>query len=239
MRSARSAYLQKKVVALWFQKMHRGKTGRARFIALYNFRQEEMVLQEKQFQAAVTLQCLFRTNKAVATVATARKTKEASNASFYGDSEAVKLLKKQRQAAALQADKNAAIAKQTARERNMEVDDLRQKLQRAEITSEQQKTTREQLMILQGENDDLKDALANAMAEIAELKEQLANKNAEVKKLKESKGVIGPGSTYVSVNYDEHQDLKSLDERVNSLALNAQHEKKELESLILSLAILM
>mmetsp|Transcript_20863 Transcript_20863/g.48182 ORF Transcript_20863/g.48182 Transcript_20863/m.48182 type:complete len:325 (-) Transcript_20863:238-1212(-) len=238
MYSVRKNFVAKKAIALWFQRMQRGKMGRKRYAELYKKHKDEAALEAAQYKAAVTLQGMARTRAAKKVVSERRKEKSKVKESFYGDSEAVKILKRQRQAAALQADKHAAIAKETARLRNQETDTLRQKLIKAEQTKEAHQTTREELISLRNEKDMLQRELAAAMAEVGDLKLQLANERAENKKLKEQMkhGVMAP--VYTSTQYDDFADLKALDERLNGLSLRAKQDRKELDTLVQSLAIL-
>lgn len=231
-------FLVKKWLAVWLQKTARGNVGRKRFQTLYEDREKEIELSNRKYNAAVGLQALYRGNVDRAEVVAMKKRKQTSD-SFYGEqSEAVKLLKQQNKTAALQADKAAAVAVQTRKERKKEVEALRQELVGASAAADKAKMTQEEILNVQSEVEMLRKELEMSRAETERAKTRLAVVEAENKMLKDK---VESGSFidgYKSTHFAEHTDLMSLDERIHNIALRSKQGKKDLESLVQSLAIL-
>jgi len=234
----RKQFLEKKWLATWFQKMTRGNAGRQRFQELYEVRRKEIELSNRKYNAAVSLQCLYRGNVGRADVAAIKK-REATNNSFYGEqSEAVTMLRQQNKTAALQADKAAAIAYQTRKERKKEVEALRHELEGASAAADKAKLTQEEILNVQSEVEMLRKELEVSKAETERARTRLAVVESENKMLKDK---VDSGSFidgYKSTRFDEHADLVSLDERIHNIALRSKQGKKDLEALVQSLAIL-
>ena len=234
----RKQYLMKKCVAIWLQRMARGIAGRKRFQELFEEHQQEIELHNRKYKAATALQSLYRgdvSRKEVNEIKLKRSTRELLHEE---QSEAVMILKEQQTKAALQADKAAAIAIQTKKEREVEVDALRQELDGASSAAAKAKLTEEEVTNVKAEVEMLRKELEMSRAETERARTRLAAVENENKSLKEK---LEGGSFidgYKSTRFEDHDDLMQLDERVHNLALRSRQGKKDLEALVLSFAIL-
>jgi hypothetical protein len=220
--------------------MARGKAGRKRFSELWKQRQEEIAFQERQYKAAVSIQCMYRSKDARDKM-NALKLEENKRKSMYEkDSDAFVALKEQQKKAALQADKAQAIARETKHSADKEVEQLRKELEQVAILSEQDKQLREEVSQMRAELEMVRAQLDASRVEAERAKARLASVEEENKKLKEhmNSGVFVAGTAYTSTQYDEHSDLKQLDERLHGIAARGRQSKKDLEALVASLAIL-
>ena len=238
---ARRSFIEKKCVAIWCQRMARGKAGRTQFAARHAAHQEMVMKQASEFKAAVSIQCLSRSCNARKVKSVLMAEKEARVASFYGEqSETVKILRDQQLSAALQADKAAAVAKETKHESNKEVFGLQQELEKVKRSADREKASREEATSLRSQLDAIMLDLELSRAEESKAKSKIEDLQEENKNLKEqlkSATFIG-GIPYSSTQFDDHDDLKLLDQRMFGIAARSKQSKKDLDALVQSLAIL-
>lgn len=236
--SLRKTFLRKKRVALWLQRMARGKAARVRFQEMLLERQQEIELNNRKYMAASAIQSVYRGNVARKEVL-AIKAAKATRQSFQGDqSEVVLVLKAQQKKAALQADRAAAIAVQTKHERKAEVDALRQELDDASSAAAKAKEMEEELSSFKAIVEILRHELEVSRGETERVKTRLVVVEAENKALKEKleSGTFHDG--YKSTRFEEHSDLMQLDERIHNIAMRSRQGRKDLDALVQSLAIL-
>jgi myosin V len=239
----RNSFVEKKYIAIWFQKMSRGKVGRAHYAELYALHQQEVAKENTEYKAAVLIQCMKRSRdaRAVKAALEAEKEKGEQVASFLGEhSETVKILRAQQVSAALKADKASAVAKETKQEANKEVELLMKELEKARIVVDREKATREEAISLRAQLDAVMADLEVSRSEESKAKSRLLDLQEENKKLKEQMkvGVFVAGKPYTSTHYDDHEDLKLLDQRIYGISTRSKQSKKDLEALVQSLAIL-
>jgi myosin heavy subunit len=235
---SRKQYLQKKWLAMWFQKMTRGNAGRKRYQEVYDERQKEIELNNRKNMAAVGLQALYRGNVGRNDVAELKKRNKQKDSFYEEQSEAITLLKEQNKKAALQADKAAAIAVQTRKETKKEVEALQKELEGASAAADKAKSTQEEIMGYQSELETLRKELEISRAETERARTRLVAVESENKTLKTKLegGSFMDGHT--STRFEDHADLMSLDSRIHNIALRSKQGKKDLEALVQSLAIL-
>jgi hypothetical protein len=155
-------------------------------------------------------------------------------------SETVKILMAQQVSAALKADKASAVAKETKQEANKEVEILMKELEKAKIIVDREKASREAAISLRAQLDAVLADLEISRSEEAKTKSRLFELQEENKKLKEQMkvGVFVAGKPYTSTHYDDHEDLKMIDQRMYGMSTRSKQSKKDLEALVQSLAIL-
>lgn len=238
----RKSFVEKKYVAIWFQKMSRGKVGRAHYAELYALHQQEVAKQNTEYKAAVFIQCMKRSRDARAVKATLEAEKEKMIVESFSEehSETVKILMAQQVSAALKADKASAVAKETKQEANKEVEILMKELEKAKIIVDREKASREAAISLRAQLDAVLADLEISRSEEAKTKSRLFELQEENKKLKEQMkvGVFVAGKPYTSTHYDDHEDLKMIDQRMYGMSTRSKQSKKDLEALVQSLAIL-
>lgn len=234
----REKFLEKKWLAVWCQRMARGKAGRVKFHEALEHRKEELALKERQRKAASSVQSLYRGNVARKKVLEMRQQQTSEAVVDEAQSEAVMVLKKQSEKAALQADKAAAVAVQTKHERRIEIDALRHELDGVSSAAANAKLMAEEIASVRAEAEFLRKELELSKAETERAKSRLLAVESENQALKAKLKNGGHFETYKSTRFEEHGDLLQLDERINNFALRSKQGRKDLDALVQSLAIL-
>mmetsp|Transcript_18375 Transcript_18375/g.25492 ORF Transcript_18375/g.25492 Transcript_18375/m.25492 type:complete len:311 (+) Transcript_18375:134-1066(+) len=232
----RKKFLQMKYATLWMQKQQRGIFGRA----VYEKRQQEAAKLQKEYIAAVWIQCMFRSwvaraiHRNLKDEAKARRAleKKTSIAERYA-------LEKNKLEIA--AARTTAIAKGRALDKDKEVDELQKELEKTRATAGKVAVSKEEITRLHAEVESLHEQLEASRLTSEAALGKLAAVEAENKKLKEqlqSGGGTGVPLGYKNEAYNGHEDLKQMDERIVGLSSRSKQSKKDLEQLVLSLAIL-
>jgi len=237
----RASFVEKKFVAVWCQRMARGRSGRAKFAALHKAHMDDVAKQAAEYKAAVCIQCMKRSRDARVTKNSLLAEKKIKDASFFGEqSETVKILRAQQVTFALQADKAAAVAKETKQEANKEVVELQKELEKARLSADREKAAREEVISLRAQLDAVLADLDVSRAEETKAKSRVLDLQEENKKLKEQvkTGAFVEGTPYTSSQYDDYDDLKQLDQRMFGNLSRSKQSKKDLEALVQSLAII-
>lgn len=237
----RRSFIETRYIAIWCQRMARGKAGRTMFAVRHAAHQEMMAKEASEFKAAVAIQCMKRSRDARAIKSNLMAEKKAKEASFYGEqSETVKILRAQQVTASLQADKAAAVAKETKHESNKEVFGLQQELEKARRSADREKASREEAISLRAQLEAVIADLHLSRAEESKAKSKLLDLQEENKNLKEQmkSATFMGGVPYISTQFDDHDDLKLLDQRMFGIAARSKQSKKDLNALVQSLAIL-
>lgn len=151
----------------------------------------------------------------------------------------MRTLEEEHRKAQLAADKAAAIAKEVSYEKEKEVTDLKHQLDKANTAAEIAKAAQNELKLLRAELERVKAELAVKTEVVEHSASHISELEEENKKLKKQiKEGNFSADDYSNDSYDEHGDLKQLDERLHGLALRSKQGKKDLEALVQSLFIL-
>jgi myosin heavy subunit len=222
-------FVRQKAFAVLLQRMYRGHVGRKRSKALYETTKEE----ERLFRSAAVIQCMYRlvvARKIYAEVRMIKRRPSKKAPQLQG-----KALKE-----AIKADRTAAVARQTAKDRVKEVDNLTSKLAGSKNSAEKARLAMEELKMVRAE-------LAAALAELETVKNEAATASVRVEKLEEENTVLKEklesgdfvtGEAYKSRMYSDHPDLEELDKQMFSMSCRSKKSKEDLKFLISSLSIL-
>lgn len=226
---ARRSFLERKYASLLLQKVYRGYKGRQYFKDLYRKKKE----QEKLDNSATVIQCLFR-------VIVARKAYEQVKLIERRPSKKAPHLEGKALKAAIQADKAAAVARQTAKDRAKEVDNLTTRLAGANDTAEKARLATDELK-------NVREELAAALAELEKMKAEAASSQRKVTELtqendmlkeKLASGVFISGDPYSSKMYHDYPDIEELDRELYGMSARSKKNKEDLKALMSKLSIL-
>lgn len=225
-------YVAKKYACAWLQKCYRGHIGRKNYKMFYDQTKTKKAMNDKSYKSAVAIQCIYRSR-------VARQVYEERLK--IGRSDSRIMLSGKALAEAIKADKVAAIAIQTANNRTKEVDALTTRLagaknsaEKAKLAMDELKSTRAELAALQAAFEIMKLNAEGAQARATKLEEE----NKQLKGKLKSGTFDGAGEAYASQMYDEHLDLKQLDERMNGMSARSKKSKADVMSLVQALKIL-
>ncbi len=240
----RHKFLARKKAATWLQSHHRGRKGRTVYKDKREKRHQEIERNNHQYKSAVAIQCLYRTRNAKRQLkdlqAKKHEAEQAKLAILSAEEEKrLKRIEGEHRRAQFASDKAAAVAKEASYEKDKEVTDLKNQLDKATAAAEMAKSAQEELKLVKAELEKVKAELATT-TETAErsvtLVHDLEEENKKLKKQIKDGGIIVDG--YSNNHYDDHGDLKLLDERIHGLAMRSKQSKKDLEALVQSLFIL-
>ena len=230
----RKQFTAKKFAGLWLQKFYRGQLGRKNYMALYARIKAEEAMNDRQYRSAVVVQCMYRCRKA-------RKAYNEQKTIERRPSTLPVKLEGKAFAAAIKADKAAAIAKQAAKDRAREVDSLQTRLAGAKNSAEKAKVALEELRLTKTELEALKAAFEAMKLELDATRAKAGKLEEENSVLRDrlKAGTFEPaGYAYESKMYDEHLDLKQLDERMQGMVARSKKSKADVQALVQALAIL-
>lgn len=226
---ARRRFVAMKDASVLLQSVYRGYIARKNYKVLYERTMEELKLNN----SAIVIQCMFRI------VVAGKKYVEVKSIQRRPSKTAPKLEGKALKAA-IASDKAAAMARQTAKQRAKEVDNLTLKLGDANHSAANARLTLEDLKTVRAE-------LAAALAELEVVKEEavaatkraemLEEENAELKETLES-GVFIAGEPYSSKMYSGYPDLEELDKQMFMMTAQSKKSKDDLKALLGSFSIL-
>jgi myosin-5 len=229
---ARKQYASKKCACAWLQRYYRGHIGRKNYKKFHDKMLTQKAMNDKSYKSAVFIQCMYRSRVARQVYQEHLKIgRRASRPQLEG-----KAL-----AEAIKAAKVAAIARQTAKDRTKEVDALTTRLagaknsaEKAKLALEELKMTRAQLTALQTEFEIMKLNAEGAQTRAAKLEEE----NKQLKEKLKSGTFDGTAEAYGSQMYEEHVDLKQLDERMHGMSARSKKSKADVMYLVQALKIL-
>jgi myosin heavy subunit len=226
---AHDKFVRQKFSADMLQRVYRGHAGRKRCKSLYETTKRDEII----FISAVVIQCMYR-------LVVARKIYAEVKLIKRRPSKTIKQLQGKALKEAIQADRTAAVARQTAKDRTKQVDNLTSKLAGSKNSAEKARLAMDELKMVRAE-------LAAALAELETVKNEAATASVRVEKLEEENTVLKEklesgdfvtGEAYKSRMYSDYPDLEELDKQMFSLSFCAKKSKEDLNFLISSLAIL-
>eukprot|EP00339_Tiarina_fusa_P025680 CAMPEP_0117026618 /NCGR_PEP_ID=MMETSP0472-20121206/19548_1 /TAXON_ID=693140 ORGANISM="Tiarina fusus, Strain LIS" /NCGR_SAMPLE_ID=MMETSP0472 /ASSEMBLY_ACC=CAM_ASM_000603 /LENGTH=1167 /DNA_ID=CAMNT_0004733667 /DNA_START=76 /DNA_END=3579 /DNA_ORIENTATION=- len=225
---ARIKFLKMKAAACMLQKTYRGFSARKKYKALY-----EKTMEERRIHnAATAIQCMARSHAARTAYQGLKKTVRPSRKYTELEGKAFK--------EAIKADRAAAVAKATAKEREKEVETLNNNLATAKISSDKAKLAMDELKDTKLWLSAAEDELATLRKEVASARESMAKlkKENEELKAKLESGVFVSGKPYDSKMYHEYPDLEALDQQMFGCLARSKQSKDDVKALIGALALL-
>jgi myosin-5 len=246
MSKTKDQFVKKRAVAVWCQKMQRGRMARTEYAVLDEKRREARAAAKIQNDSATKIQNMYRSKVARDQLVILKHQKmesdKARGTKFTPEEQVIfQKLEEQQRKAAIAAARATAVAKETAYSKDKEVEMLRKELAESREMLKSFQKMKIEFADTRAELEITKDELKASRSREEVAKTRLAALGAENDKLKqqmEQGAFFDATGGYKSVHYNEYSDLKQLDERIHGIAHRSRQGRKDLHALVQSLAIL-